>query len=109
MPSSWRPSRGAEVEGSDVDEILALAGSDEMTIPPPLLESLDKLDASAIKRECDPEADAAICLDPNFELTKEQYDRYWAVETCGQDKLKEGMDAFTTETEKLMDILAEQF
>lgn len=26
MPASWRPSRGAGVDGSDVDEILALAG-----------------------------------------------------------------------------------
>ena len=30
MPASWRPSRGADVEGGDVDEILALAGVDEM-------------------------------------------------------------------------------
>jgi transaldolase len=26
MPASWRPSRGAGIDGSDVDEILALAG-----------------------------------------------------------------------------------
>lgn len=109
MPASWRPSRGADVEGSDVDEILALAGTDEMTIPAPLLESLMKLDASAVTRECEPEADAAICIDPNYVLTKETYDAYWETDTCGQDKLKEGIDAFTKDTEILRDLLIEQF
>jgi transaldolase len=31
MPASWRPSRGAAVEGSDVDEILALAGESKLS------------------------------------------------------------------------------
>jgi len=109
MPASWRPSRGAAVEGSDVDEILALAGVDEMTIPPPLLESLMARDASEVTKECDSETDAATCLDPDFTLTKETWDQYWAVDACGQDKLKEGIDAFTSETEKLRDILIEKF
>lgn len=109
MPASWRPSRGASVEGSDVDEILALAGVDEMTIPPPLLESLMARDASEVVKACDAESDAATCLDPDFTLTKETWDQYWAVDTCGQDKLKEGIDAFTAETEKLRDIMIEKF
>lgn len=109
MPASWRPSRGAATEGSDVDEILALAGVDEMTIPEPLLESLQNRDASEVVRGCDAVGDAATCLDPDFPLTKETWDQYWAVDTCGQDKLKEGMDAFTAETLKLRDIMMEQF
>jgi transaldolase len=109
MPASWRPSRGLDVDGSDVDEILALAGVDEMTIPAPLLESLENRDASDVQRECDAQADAAICIDPNFILSEESYHGYWEVDTCGQDKLKEGIDAFTAETKKLLEILADKF
>mmetsp|Transcript_21925 Transcript_21925/g.36240 ORF Transcript_21925/g.36240 Transcript_21925/m.36240 type:complete len:424 (-) Transcript_21925:207-1478(-) len=109
MPASWRPSRGAAVEGSEVDEILALAGVDEMTIPEPLLEILQARDASEVTKQCDAVGDAATCLDPDFTLTRETWDQYWAADVCGQDKLKEGMDAFTMETEKLRDILIDQF
>lgn len=109
MPASWRPSRGADVDGSDIDEILALAGVDEMTIPAPLLESLEKRDARDVQRECDAQADAAVCVDPNFVLSEDGYQGYWKADTCGQDKLKEGIDAFTVETEKLLEILANKF
>lgn len=109
MPASWRPSRGPNVEGSDVDEILALAGVDEMTIPAPLLESLQRRDGSDVVKECDAVADAATCLDPDFKLTRESWDQYWEVDVCGQDKLAEGIAAFTKETEKLREILVDQF
>lgn len=109
MPASWRPSRGADVEGSDVDEILALAGVDEMTIPPPLLESLSSLESSAVARKCDPKSDSAACNDPDFTLTEESYASYWGADGCGKDKLKEGIDAFTTETENLINTLIEKF
>ena len=36
MPASWRSSTGDD----PLDEIRALAGTDRMTIPPPLLEAL---------------------------------------------------------------------
>lgn len=109
MPASWRPSRGASVPGSSVDEIVALAGVDEMTIPPSLLEDLAQADSSLIVRECDPTLDAAICNDPDFALDTESWDRYWATDNCGRDKLNEGMDAFTKETEKLKLALMEQW
>mmetsp|Transcript_31153 Transcript_31153/g.62770 ORF Transcript_31153/g.62770 Transcript_31153/m.62770 type:complete len:378 (-) Transcript_31153:49-1182(-) len=109
MPASWRPSRGAAVEGSDVDEILALAGVDEMTIPEPLLNSLCALSPDVVKRNCDPTTDAAACNDPDFRLTEESFAQYWKTDVCGQEKLKEGMDAFTAETEKLITILIEKF
>lgn len=109
MPASWRPSRGAEVEGSDVDEILALAGVDEMTIPPPLLESLSERDAEDVVKVCDAEADAATCIDPDFTLTEESFKQYWETDQCGMDKLKEGIDAFTAETEKLSQIIISKF
>eukprot|EP00591_Stephanopyxis_turris_P007028 CAMPEP_0195524474 /NCGR_PEP_ID=MMETSP0794_2-20130614/24337_1 /TAXON_ID=515487 /ORGANISM="Stephanopyxis turris, Strain CCMP 815" /LENGTH=380 /DNA_ID=CAMNT_0040654705 /DNA_START=79 /DNA_END=1221 /DNA_ORIENTATION=+ len=109
MPASWRPSRGADVEGSDVDEILALAGVDEMTIPAPLLESLQALDGKVVVKHCQAESSAAACTDPDFMLDQESYQKYWASDGCGQDKLKEGIDAFTKETEKLVDVLIKKF
>eukprot|EP00566_Odontella_aurita_P011288 CAMPEP_0113570738 /NCGR_PEP_ID=MMETSP0015_2-20120614/25153_1 /TAXON_ID=2838 /ORGANISM="Odontella" /LENGTH=394 /DNA_ID=CAMNT_0000473587 /DNA_START=47 /DNA_END=1231 /DNA_ORIENTATION=+ /assembly_acc=CAM_ASM_000160 len=109
MPASWRPSRGADVENSDVDEILALAGVDEMTIPPPLLESLRTRDAADVVKACDAEADAATCVDPDIAWTEESYKQYWDADQCGIDKLKEGIDAFTAETEKLSQILMNKF
>lgn len=109
MPASWRPSRGADVTGADVDEILALAGVDEMTIPPPLLESLKNRPAADVIRKCDAEADASTCVDPNFKFDAESYAQFWETDECGQEKLGEGMDAFTKETEKLGAILAGRF
>lgn len=109
MPASWRPSRGADVDGSDVDEILALAGVDEMTIPPPLLDVLSSLESSSVVRKCNAESDAASCNDPDFTLTEESYASYWATNGCGKEKLQEGIDAFTTETENLIKILIEKF
>ena len=109
MPASWRPSRGANVEGSDVDEILALAGIDEMTIPPALLNSLSILESSAVSRKVEAESAAASCNDPDFVLTQESYATFWKTDICGQEKLKEGIDAFTMETEKLIKILIDKF
>ena len=109
MPSSWRPSRGTGVAGSDVDEILALAGVDEMTIPPNLLESLLNRDASDVSVQCDATKDAAICCDPDFTLDEETYKQYWETDICGKDKLQEGIDAFTKSTVELREILFNKF
>lgn len=117
MPASWRPSRGPNIVNSDVDEILALAGVDEMTIPPSLLESLCALDSGVVIRKCfeastytdtDTANDDSYKCDDNI-LTEEQYKLEWMNEKCGQDKLKEGIDAFTIETEKLRKILIDKF
>ena len=109
MPASWRPSRGADVEGSSIDEILALAGVDEMTIPPPLLETLMERDASEIVKECDAELESAVCCDPDYILDQAMYSAYWDTDPCGKDKLKEGIDAFTKNTEDLREVLIENF
>ena len=84
-------------------------GVDEMTIPEPLLNSLCALSPDVVKRNCDPTTDAAACNDPDFRLTEESFAQYWKTDVCGQEKLKEGMDAFTAETEKLITILIEKF
>jgi len=109
MPASWRPSRGADVDGSDVDEIVALAGVDEMTIPPNLLESLMILDGDALSRECDPETSAAVCCDPDFKLDEETYKSYWETDGCGNDKLNEGIESFTQNTVELRELLYNKF
>lgn len=109
MPASWRPSRGAGVEGSDVDEILALAGVDEMTIPPALLESLMARDASDVVKECDKVADAAICCDPDFVLDEKAYKQYWESDYVGKDKLAEGIAAFEKTTAELKEVIIENF
>jgi transaldolase len=109
MPSSWRPSRGADVDGSDVDEIIALAGVDEMTIPPNLLESLMLLDGDSVSRECDPENSAAVCCDPDFKLDEETYKTYLETDGCGKDKLNEGIESFTQNTVELRELLYNKF
>ena len=109
MPASWRPSRGADVDGAEVDEILALAGVDEMTIPPPLLEILASRPASDVVHEVNAESEGATCIVPDFKFTEESYKMYWEADGCGMDKLNEGIAAFTAETEKLSDILKKKF
>jgi len=93
MPASWRPSRGADVDGSSIDEIVALAGVDEMTIPANLLEDLLNSNVP-MPTGCAP-ADGNACTDPDFKLEKESFDNYFDSDPCGKDKLNEGMTAFT--------------
>ena len=109
MPASWRPSRGADVDGSDIDEILALAGVDEMTIPPNLLESLMILDGEGVSRECDPDTGAAVCCDPDFTLDEVTYKAYFESDGCGKDKLNEGIESFTQNTVELRELLYNKF
>jgi transaldolase len=109
MPASWRPSRGASVEGSNVDEILALAGVDEMTIPANLLEALMELDGSAVVKECDESTDAAVCVEPDFALDEATFKSYWETDPCGNDKLNEGIESFTKNTQELREVLISKF
>jgi transaldolase len=99
MPASWRPSRGP---GYELDEILALAGSDRMTIPAPLLEKLSNseevvpqcLDVESAK-DCDEE------LVGNGMITEAQFRYELLMDQAGEAKLAEGLRAFITETDKL--------
>lgn len=109
MPASWRPSRGASVDGSNVDEILALAGVDEMTIPAPLLEALMARDGREIVKECNAELDAATCCDPDYTLDEAMYSAYFATDSCGKDKLEEGIAAFTKNVADLREALIAHF
>ena len=107
--ASWRPSRGANVEGSAVDEILVLAGVDEMTIPPPLLEVLSNMDGSLVVKQCDPVKDGATCREPDYVLDETTFKQYWETDPCAIDKLNEGIEAFKATTEDLRKVLIDEF
>lgn len=103
MPASWRPSRGP---GYETDEILALAGTDRMTIPAPLLEKLESSEEH-VSRVLDPET-AKFCDEEelgNGMLNEKEFRYLLNMDGCGNDKLAEGLRAFIAETEKLEEII----
>lgn len=99
MPASWRPSRGP---GYELDEILALAGSDRMTIPAPLLEKLSSSEDVVTQclnvdsaKDCDEE------LVGNGMISEAQFRYELLMDQAGEAKLAEGLRAFIAETDKL--------
>ena len=99
MPASWRPSRGS---GFELDEILALAGTDRMTIPAPLLEKLAASEET-VPRQLEPTS-AAKSGEPlvgNGKMDEKEFRFLLNMDGCGNDKLAEGLRAFIGETEKL--------
>jgi len=106
MPASWRPSRGAEHE---LDEILALAGTDRMTIPAPLLEKL-ATSQDPLPRKLDPVTAKAssVPLMGDGKMTEKEFRYRLNMDGCGTDKLAEGIRAFIGETEKLEQVIAEK-
>jgi len=106
MPASWRPSRGS---GHDLDEILALAGVDRMTIPAPLLEKL--AGSTAPLRRNVAVGDAARSGEPLLGgglLGEEEFRFLLNMDGCGTDKLAEGIRAFVAETDKLERVIVEK-
>lgn len=99
MPASWRPSRGA---GYELDEIRALAGTDRMTIPAPLLAQL-AASTEPLDRKLDPESAKASKLEEiaGGKLSEKEFRYKLNMDGCGTDKLAEGIRAFIGETEKL--------
>ncbi|GAX21346.1 hypothetical protein FisN_6Lh088 [Fistulifera solaris] len=97
MPASWRPSRGV---GYELDEILALAGTDRMTIPAPLLEKL-ALSQEPVMRLLDPARIQNVPLLAEGKMTEQEFRYRLNMDGCGTDKLAEGIRAFIAETEKL--------
>ncbi|CAB9511479.1 Transaldolase B [Seminavis robusta] len=99
MPASWRPSRGP---GFELDEIVALAGTDRMTIPAPLLEKLASSE-DPLPRVLEPTA-AAASEEPligDGQMDEKEFRYLLNMDGCGTDKLGEGIRAFIGETEKL--------
>eukprot|EP00873_Tetraselmis_striata_P018641 jgi/Tetstr1/438905/TSEL_027413.t1 len=100
MPASWRSSTGDD----PLDEIRALAGTDRMTIPPPLLEAL-AADESPLPRVLEPEAAAGTCADDGAHLDEATFRWQLACDGAANDKLAAGIRAFAGDTARLVAIL----
>mmetsp|Transcript_30281 Transcript_30281/g.67856 ORF Transcript_30281/g.67856 Transcript_30281/m.67856 type:complete len:342 (+) Transcript_30281:176-1201(+) len=109
MPASWRPSRGP---GFELDEILALAGVDRMTIPPGLLSKL--LDSTEdVPRVLDPVTAAAECQDDELcgpegagtAMDESTFRLLMNADLCATTKMAEGLQAFVVDTGKLEDAI----
>ena len=83
-----------------VDEILALAGTDRMTIPPPLLELLASSEA-LVPRKLEPKQAAAACADAELVYDESSFRLAMNADVAATTKLAEGMNAFIGETVKL--------
>jgi len=106
MPASWRPSRGPSDPTFAIDEIVALAGVDRMTIPPPLLKQLAAVEAP-LPRLLTPEAAAAAApaLVSDGAIGESEFRMALNADVCATTKMAEGINAFVAETLKLEDAL----
>jgi len=100
MPASWRPSRGTSDPSYAVDEIVALAGVDRMTIPPPLLTLLAETEAP-LPRMLEPSAACADELISGGDLSESAFRMALNADVCATTKMAEGINAFVAETLKL--------
>jgi transaldolase len=87
-------------------QIRALAGTDRMTIPPPLLTQLAE-DTTPLPRQLHPGQDgtAAECQDAGDPLTGSQFRWQLANDGAANDKLGAGLRAFAGDTARLVDVL----
>jgi len=100
MPASWRPSRGNDDPSYAIDEIVALAGVDRMTIPPPLLKMLAETDAP-LPRILEPTVECADELVGGGDLSESAFRFAHNADVCATTKMAEGINAFVGETLKL--------
>ncbi|KAG1675958.1 hypothetical protein FOA52_014202 [Chlamydomonas sp. UWO 241] len=100
MPASWRSSTGND----PLDEIRALAGTDRMTIPPPLLEALASCDAP-LPRCLEPVSAAASCPDDGSPLSELAFRWQLALDGAANDKLSAGLRSFNGDTLRLVELL----
>lgn len=101
MPASWRSSTGKD----PLDQILALAGVDRMTIPPPLLASLATTQAALPRRVSTARASSAPARTP---LSEPSFRFAMCVDGAANDKLAAGIRSFLGDTEKLLSVLRAQ-
>lgn len=100
MPASWRPSRGS---GYELDEILGLAGTDRMTIPPALLSKLAD-STETVPRMLEPAAAAAAYEGEELGggmLTENEFRLLLNEDLCATTKMAEGLQSFIRDTNKL--------
>jgi transaldolase len=105
MPASWRPSRGP---GYELDEIIALAGTDRMTIPAPLLQKLASSTEPISRKLTVENALEQVNSYPVMDdgkMTEQQFRYRMNLDGCGTEKLAEGIRAFIGETDKLENVI----
>jgi len=103
MPASWRPSRGTSDPAYAVDEIVALAGVDRMTIPPPLLQQLAASE-EPLPRMLEAAAARASCTDElvgGGDISEADFRMALNADVAATTKMAEGINAFVAETLKL--------
>lgn len=100
MPASWRSSTGGDL----LDEVRALAGTDRMTLPPPLLEAL-AADERPLARSLEPAAAAAACADGDAPLGEAAFRYELCSDGAANDKMAAGVRSFAGDTGRLVAVL----
>jgi len=90
----------------NIGEIRELAGSDLLTISPPLLKELDSTQAD-LPRKLDPVKAKSMNID-RIPMDKAAFDRMHAEDRMAHDKLKEGIEGFSDALVKLETLLADR-
>lgn len=87
-------------------QVRALAGTDRMTIPAPLLTQLAE-DTSPLTRQLTPGPDgtAAECTDSGERLTESAFRWQLSNDGAANDKLGAGLRAFAGDTARLVEVL----
>lgn len=90
----------------NTDEVIELAGCDLLTISPPLLAELAKMEGDLTKKLSANTAKSSSM--EKLSLDKAAFDRMHAENRMASDKLAEGIDGFVKAMEKLEGILKER-
>ncbi len=78
-----------------------MAGSDRMTLPPPLLDALAASEAP-LERALSPEPAAAVCMDGDTPLAEGAFRWELCNDGAATDKLAAGVRAFAADTARLV-------
>jgi len=90
----------------NIGEITELAGSDLLTISPQLLAELEKTEGT-LERKLDPEKAKQSSLE-KIHIDKATFDKMHAADRMATDKLKEGIEGFSSALVKLEQLLAKR-
>jgi transaldolase len=90
----------------NIGEIEELAGCDLLTISPQLLGELESTEGG-LPRKLDPEKAKGMQIE-RIPMDKETFDRMHAEDRMAHDKLKEGIEGFSSALEKLEGLLAKR-
>jgi transaldolase len=88
----------------NIGEIEELAGCDLLTISPQLLAELEKTEGE-LPRKLDPETAKTLAIE-RITMDKTTFDKMHKEDRMATDKLKEGIEGFSSALEKLEKLLA---